>query len=140
MRWGGGEGRQGQHTTPQVGIWYSVNVVTLYHTQAEDICKGVCLPESSSDWAEIIRENFVLYRAFCFSLSMLHWDPSNSSISSSEASGCSATTYEQRKDNKNSILTKFIVSYIKSKFCRIAYVEFLFPQQNCVPVNLVQEN
>lgn len=92
--------------TPNVAILYTLH-------QAEYI--DVCLPESSSDWAEIIRENFVLYRAFCFSLSMLHWDPSNSSISSPEASGCSATTYEQRKEgNKNSTLTKFIGSYIKS--------------------------
>ena len=90
-----------------------------------------CLPESSSDWAEVIRENFVLYRAFCFSLSMLHWDPSNSSISSPETSGCSATTYEHKKeDNKNSTLTKFIVISIKpnTQSHEIEYVTFLFPQ------------
>ena len=95
----------------------TVSVATLYTLhQAEDICIGECLPESSSDWAEIIRENFVLYRAFCFSLSMLHWDPSNSSISSPEASGCSATTYEQRKEgNKNVTLTILIVELHKIK-------------------------
>lgn len=40
--------------------------------------------------------NFVLQRAFCFSLSMFHCDSSSSSISSLEASGCSATTYTCR--------------------------------------------